>query len=774
MDGANQAGDHILQERIDQLTRENELLRAQAEPYKLLNDRFKALQQVFPQMVWCWDPNTGVGDFAGVQQWWANLTGQSPSEQSFGEPNWMGAIHEEDRDPIRIAWEKAMSEGSPFEVQYRLTLPAGGTVHVFSKAVPIKAPDGKVSEWVGTLEDTTQAQHVEESRRLAVEQFSAIFDASPLAIAVIDRDGIVQLWNPMAEETFGWKSSEAVGRYPPTIPQDRMPEHEKILERALAGERIVGHEMQLQRADGSMVHTKLWAASFTDVNGKISGMIAICADVSSELLSAKKLLQSEESLKFAMRGGKMGFWSRDLVAGKVEWSAELEELFGFEPGTFSGDEQDFIDLIHPADRPLLIAAVQKSIQTGGDYSVEFRFYRADGSIGQMDGRGKSTLNEDGDAIRIDGFGIDITDRRRIETLIAESEIRFRTFVEMLPVIGWSLDGTGRIDFTNRRFAEFTGVTDGVIDANTWAELIHPADREVSISGFQSSIASARPWAAKHRLKSYTGEYRWHVSRMEPIRDASGAVLHWFGTSTDIHDQKQTEEELEARVRERTQELMAAVSDLEGFTYTVSHDLRAPLRAINASSMILLEELGPNLTKDQEALLHRQAHNAKRLGILIDELLKLSRLNRQQIEKSNVDISAMANEVVLDLESRDWPCHFEFKVHPKMTALADAKQVRFVLLNLIENACKFSPDGGRIEIGQDDGVFFVKDSGIGFDERYSDKLFQPFERLVSEKEYPGTGIGLANVLRIVQRHGGHVWANSKLGVGSTFYFTLEPH
>jgi len=235
------------------------------------------------------------------------------------------------------------------------------------------------------------------------------------------------------------------------------------------------------------------------------------------------------------------------------------------------------------------------------------------------------------------------------------------------------------------------------------------------------------------------------------------------------------EELERRVEERTAELKAANAEMEAFCYSVSHDLRAPLRAIMASSMMMLEEVNDRLHEDERELLRRQSSAAKRLGQLIDDLLHLSRLGRRAMQRREVDLSELAENVVDDLRHRPWPAPFEFHVEPGLRAYADPGLLRILFDNLLENACKYSPDGGRIEVGraEKDGesAFFVRDSGIGFDMKYVEKIFLPFERLVPEEEYEGTGIGLANVQRIVQRHGGNLWAESEMGKGTVFYFTL---
>ncbi|RYG37888.1 PAS domain S-box protein, partial [bacterium] len=236
------------------------------------------------------------------------------------------------------------------------------------------------------------------------------------------------------------------------------------------------------------------------------------------------------------------------------------------------------------------------------------------------------------------------------------------------------------------------------------------------------------------------------------------------------------EELEERVTDRTAQLEAAIKESEAFNYSISHDLRAPLRSIVATSRILLEDTEGQIDAESRGLLERQAHNASRLGVLIDELLRLSRLGRVEVHRSDIDMSELVEEFVAEMGRANMThgCHFE--IEPGMQGRGDARLVRLVYSNLLENACKFSPEGGRIWVGHrrrgEDDVFSVRDEGVGFDMAYAHKLFLPFERLVTEAEFPGTGIGLANVDRIIRRHGGHVWAESEPGKGATFFFTLS--
>ena len=243
------------------------------------------------------------------------------------------------------------------------------------------------------------------------------------------------------------------------------------------------------------------------------------------------------------------------------------------------------------------------------------------------------------------------------------------------------------------------------------------------------------------------------------------------------------EDLEQRVQERTQELRAANAELEAFSYSVSHDLRAPLRAIDGFSQMVLSRYADKLDADGRHALERVRAGSDRMGVLIDSMLELSRLGRRPLELRDVDLSALAAEVVEELRAAEPERNVEVLIEPNASTVGDKELLRIALQNLLGNAFKFtSPKPhARVQFGRtehaDHTAIFVRDNGVGFDMNHADKLFRPFERLRSESEFSGTGIGLATVQRVIARHGGRVWAQGAIGDGATFYFTLasdDPH
>jgi light-regulated signal transduction histidine kinase (bacteriophytochrome) len=236
-------------------------------------------------------------------------------------------------------------------------------------------------------------------------------------------------------------------------------------------------------------------------------------------------------------------------------------------------------------------------------------------------------------------------------------------------------------------------------------------------------------------------------------------------------------ELEMRVKERTAELQIANEELESFSYSISHDLRAPLRAIDGFSKMIQEDYSTILNKQGQHFIQRIRSATQNMAQLIDDLLALSRIGRRTINKMSVNLETIAQEVYQSLHEEWKDRKVSFAVHQCPSVSADPNLMRIVFMNLLSNTLKFTrkQTTAEIEVGckkeNNQIVFFVKDNGVGFDMKYADKLFSPFQRLHRTEEYEGTGIGLATVQRIIHRHGGQIWVESKTGSGTTFYFAL---
>jgi PAS domain S-box-containing protein len=387
----------------------------------------------------------------------------------------------------------------------------------------------------------------------------------------------------------------------------------------------------------------------------------------------------------------------------------------------------------------------------------------------------------------------------------ESEQLLRTIMDLVPHFIFAKDGHGRHLLVNRACAEANGMTPGqmigrsdldLVPDRAQAEAFMRADREVISTGLPKVIPEE--W-----LTDAAGRTRILQTIKIPLRMPETDEPGLLGVSVDITERKRAEDEirklnenLEQTVAERTIRLEAANKELEAFAYSVSHDLRAPLRGIDGWSQALLEDYADKLDERGKGYLATVRGETQRMGQLIDDMLELSRVTRAEMRAETVDLSALAGSIITELRRRA-PAHpLEIIIAPALKAPGDARLLRIALENLLGNAWKFTSKRaqGRIEFGvmekwstgavastrksnaptlehANTPVFFVRDNGAGFDMAYAHKLFAPFQRLHKPSEFPGTGVGLATVQRIFNRHGGQVWAESAPDCGATFYFTL---
>jgi PAS domain S-box-containing protein len=378
--------------------------------------------------------------------------------------------------------------------------------------------------------------------------------------------------------------------------------------------------------------------------------------------------------------------------------------------------------------------------------------------------------------------------RQVMSDLAQERTLLRTLIDHLPISVFAKDVQGRKTLTNPVDLKYMQVdNESSVLGKTDLDIFSP---EVAASMFADDmrvLQTGYPVIDREEFVREVGkDKRWLLTSKIPLRDEQGQVTGLVGISYDITDRLQAEEkirqlnaELEQRVLDRTAQLEAANREMEAFTYSVSHDLRGPLRSIAGYIDILQDDYAKTLDSTALHYLERVKAGAVKMNLLIDDLLKFSRIGRQQIRKETVDMAGLAREVFAELmEEQPRQRKIEFVLGDLPALEGDRTLLRQVFVNLLGNAIKYSRNNAaaRIEVGceQQGGrdVIFVRDNGAGFDMRYSGKLFGVFQRLHHEAEFEGTGVGLAIVQRIIAKHGGQIWADAKVGQGATFFFCLH--
>ena len=521
--------------------------------------------------------------------------------------------------------------------------------------------------------------------------------------------------------------------------------------------------------------------------------VTVFSDITEHRRTEQSLKEGQRDLNRAQAVAHTGSWRLDLKRNKLLWSDETYRIFDIPRGT-PMTYDTFLSAIYPPDREYVDERWQAALK-GEVYDIEHRI-TAGGKIKWV--REKAELEFDLQGELTGGFGTiqDVTERKSMEEALRARDAEISAILDAAPMLMVLVDPERRVLQSNLAAARFAGRVAGDMQGLRAGEALrcmHSLDAPSGCGFGPSCETCLTRLTIQDTFATGRGHYQveWHLpfdrgDRVEeltfllytlPIDLPQKSVLVCIQDVTELKKSEKQIKELNEALSRRALELEAANNELEAFSYSVSHDLRAPLRSLDGFSQAIMEDYADKLDDTGREYLGYIRSSSQLMARLIDDLLNLSRITRAEINLDRVDLSRLAETVAQDLIRSNPERKVEFKITPNLAAYGDERLLKLAFENLLGNAFKFTGKRplARIEFGvveqQGKPVFCIRDNGAGFDMSYADKLFKPFQRLHTEKEFAGTGIGLASVQRIINRLGGRIWAEGQVDGGAAFYFIL---
>jgi PAS domain S-box-containing protein len=624
----------------------------------------------------------------------------------------------------------------------------------------IRDGEGRILGGINLLIDITDRKNAAIE---ANEQCRTIVETTPECVKIVAPDGTLLFMNAPGLAMIGASSPEAViGRnvYDIIAPEDRN-RFRAFNERICRGEKaflqfdIVGltgarrhmvtHGAPLRHADGSTVH------------------LAITHDVTIRKRAEREALL----LSAIVDSSDDAIISKDLNGVITSWNKSAERMFGHTAAEAIG--QSVATLLIPPDRlgeePSILARL-RSGERGEHFETVRR--RKDGALLDISLTVSPVRNTQGEIVGASKIARDISESRRIQAALLASEGRFRQLADTMPQIVWTAHPDGYVDYYNERWYEYTGFSRNTFGDSSWEAILHSEDLPKTREIYYAAIHSGQPYDIEYRLMDRKeNRWRWFVGRAVPVRDAKGKIVKWFGTCTDIDEQKRVQDELRR-----------ANEDLEQFAFSASHDLQEPLRSVQIYSELLATRHGDSVNEEGQKFLTFVRKGATRMELLVRDLLIYTQVTKIEAPGG---ATADANEALasaLDsLAGVISETGAEINADPLPSLSVQGTHLEQIFQNLIGNAIKYRNPGAppivHVTAERFDGhwILAVSDNGIGIAPAYKETIFGLFKRLHSSDEYSGTGIGLAICQRIVDRYNGRIWVESEPGRGSTFRFKL---
>jgi PAS domain S-box-containing protein len=622
--------------------------------------------------------------------------------------------------------------------------------------------------------ETRKRTRTEQELQSAERRYHLLFDSNPIPAWVYEIPTLSILdVNAAANSHYGYSRDEFLNfKITDIRPSEDIPAVAESVAKAPSGHESSG-PWRHQKKSGEIIEVEIKSYPMAFAGKQTRLVVAI--DVTERNKAERTLRLSEERFRLLVSGVKdYAILMLDREGRVASWNEGAERIKGYRAEEIIGQH---FSLFYPAEdvnagkpaHELKVATEQ------GRFEDEGWRVRKDGSRFWANVVVTALRGETGD---LRGFGKvtrDMTERKKIEQALQTSEEKFRNVAETANDAIISANDQGRIIYVNRAAARTFSYSAEEMIGQPLTLLMPARFHSAHLQGFERFLKTGeahiigKTVELTGRRKNGT-EFPLQFS-LSSWKTAEG--IFFTGILSDITERKLAEEEM----RLQNAQLDAANKELEAFSYSVSHDLRAPLRSIDGFSQALLEDCVEKLDEAEKSHLHRIRAATQRMGLLIDDLLNLSRVSRAEMRRERINFSALARSIATELQKTQGERGVECRIEDGMEVIGDPHLLRVVLENLLGNAWKFTSKraSAQIEVGRTNHngtqAFYIRDNGAGFDPAYTGKLFGAFQRLHGMTEFPGTGVGLASVQRIIHRHGGTVWAEGAIERGASFYFTL---
>ncbi|MEI6900151.1 MAG: PAS domain S-box protein [Bacteroidota bacterium] len=647
--------------------------------------------------------------------------------------------------------------------------------------------DAVISQMEGicfaTMIDISEGVFARQELNQSEARYKSLFQGNHSVMLLVDpQTGDIKDANPAATKYYGWSHDELCRMHISKINTLSAAEVKEEMEKARKEKRnhfFFKHQL----ANGKIRDVEVYSGPIKFHETTL--LYSMVHDITDRIKATEELRISEERWKYALEGASDGVWDWDITSNRVFYSKQWKTMLGYSESEIGDGLDEWSKRVHPDEIEEVLLLVNQHLKGETEYyKCEHRVLTKWGNYLWILDEGKViSRDKDGNPVRAIGTHKNITSQKKIESELRKSEEKYRLLVENQNDLLVKTDSKGRFLYVSPSYCNLFGKSESELIGKSFLPLVHEEDREITQKAMEALYHPPYTCYLEQRALTTHG-WRWLGWSDKAVLNEQQEIVIIIGVGRDITELKQAEdalrvlnEELEKRIIERTQQLTSVNHDLEAFAYSVSHDLRAPLRHITGFIDLLKKNEIDRKTEEELKYLEIISKGAHDMDQLIEALLSFSRLNRADLLSRKINMKELVTDVIrfFSEETKNRAIDFQIGLLPKI--VADEKLIKQVWINLVSNAIKYTrkKEEAIIEIGyiekEKEMVYFVKDNGAGFDNRYQDKLFGVFQRLHRARDFEGVGIGLANVKSIVTRHCGRCWAEGELNVGATFYFSL---